>query len=361
MLAAPSSSGLGRRAFIPKIAGSIPAGVTFIGRTIDLKTIVLWFTVSFKKQKTKKDRRLLGEQLTKFFASNGWVFDEQSARVWISNKSKGAKESSIGRYIAQIRAFNSYCIERRYLAINFCQWIAKPPENKMLKPHLDLSHKLLLKAIQLGTQVGKGDRSRSIKSKMEGKAALMFMLFTSRRSGEMTKLLGSDININASIALYYAHLKGGNYLSFPIPENLITMMRARQNKDKVFEVTADATIEYLRRGLRKLNISEEILKEVNNHTLRKAFAKERYRNGDDPDKIAEAMADTIDVVRKYYLDRDLEKIKETVNNTREAKQNIPEELIIESIRASIRMYTKDDPRFNPLAAEEALDIKKLLH
>ena len=312
------------------------------------------------REKTKKDRRLLGEHLTKFFASNGWIFDEQSARVWIAGKSKNAKQASVRRYVAQIRAFNTYCIERHYLTENFCKWIIKPTENETLKLILDLNHQTLLKAIQLGTQVGRGDRSRSIKSKMEGKAALEFMLFTSRRSGEMSNLRGSDININASEALYTSNLKGGKCLEFPIPQNLIPMMRARQYKERVFEISPHATINYLRIGLRKLNVAERIVKEVNNHTLRKAFAKERYKNGDSIEKIAEAMADTIEVVKKYYLDRDLEKIKETVNNTREAKRNIPVDKIIESIRGSIRMYTNDDPRFNPLAAEEALDIKKLL-
>lgn len=252
---------------------------------------------------TKKDRRLLGENLTKFFKANDWIFDEQTARAWITAKSQGASPSSISRYTAQVRAFNNFCIERRYLTINFCQWIAKPPET--LKPHLDLSHEVLLQAIQVGTMPGKYDKARSLKIKQEGHDALEFMLFTSRRSGEMAKLQGSDINVNASEPTYFAQLKGGKYLDFPIPENLLQMMKERQDKKRVFEVSPRATITYLRNGLRKLGISEDIAGRADNHTLRKAFAKERYRNSDSVEEIADAMADTVEVVRKHYLGRDL--------------------------------------------------------
>ena len=318
------------------------------------------------REKTEKDRRLFGENLTLFFNGNGWMFNEQSARAWIESKTnhdeKGTvtNKSSFNRYVAQIRAFNKFCIDRKYLTLNFCQWISKYPEYETLKPIPDISHEVLLKAISLGTLKGKYDKLRSLRIKIEGEAALLFMLFTSRRSGEFVKLEGTDIKLAATEPKYFAHLKGGKYLDFPIPENLLEMMRKRQHKKKVFEVTPSTTIQYLRNGLRAQGVPEATIKLVDNHTLRKAFAKERYKNKESVDKIADTMDDTVEVVRKHYLGRDLEGMRNTVNNTKIAKESIEVSSIVKDIKSYIETITRNDSRFNPLAAEEALNIEKLL-
>lgn len=314
---------------------------------------------------TLKDRRLLCENLTSYFNSVNWVFNETTARGWVELKKKNStsidsrkKLASTRRYVAQIRAFNSWCVLRHYLTINFCQWINRPNEPETMKPHLNLSHDTLLQAIQLGVTTGKFDKARSKRIKKEGYDALMFMLFTSRRSGEMVALRGRDINIMDK--LYRVRLKGGRILDFPIPENLVSMLAARVHKDRAFEVTAATTIKYLRVGLTKIGIDNNVTTEVINHTLRKAFARERKRNGDSVEEIASAMADKVDVVLKYYLDRDLDNMKKTVDNTAQSKNNIPVTDKIKEIRQFIERVVSNDSRFNPLAAETALNVDKLL-
>ncbi len=316
-----------------------------------LKEVLLSYsTGDFNKtqlsNKSKKDRRLFCAGLEEFFKKEGWSFNEQTARKWVMSKHtrQDGSQASLGsqrRYVAQLRAFNNFCIQRGYLAVNFCQWIAKPSEALTIKEIPDLSDEIVFKAMILGTTQSKGDRSRSIFIKQESYDSMMFYRFTSRRSGEMASLRGKDIHTEAQDPYYEVTLKGGKRRKFPIPANLIEMMARRQKNKKAFYVTPITTIKHFRDGLRACGVDEEIVMQCNNHTFRKLFAKEKYRNGEDISKIADAMADTIETVKKYYLGEDLEAIKKTVNNSKYIKSGVPLSDLMNEIMEYLRVKTED--------------------
>lgn len=300
-------------------------------------------------EKSKKDRRLFCAGLEKFFNLTEWVFNEQIARKWLESKQtkkdgSQAKLSSQSRYIALLRAFNNFCIQRGVITINFCKWLAKPPEALTIKEIPDLSDEVVFEAMKRGTTPGKGDRSRSIRIKKDSYDAMLFYRFTSRRSGEMASLKGKDIHTEASYPYYEVIIKGGKRKKFPIPANLIEMMAQRQKNEKAFNVNPVTTIKHFREGLLACGVAEEIVMQCNNHTFRKLFAREKYRNGEDISKIADAMADTIETVKKYYLGEDLEAMKHTVNNSKYITHGIAiSDLMNEAIE-----YLKvkfEDPRF----------------
>jgi len=317
-----------------------------------LKEAVLSYsTGDFNKiqlsNKSKKDRRLFCDSLQRFFDHEGWVFTEQTARQWIESKKtkqngSQASLSSQRRYIAQLRAFTNFCIQRGYLMVNFCQWIAKPSEVLTIKEIPDLNDEIVFKAMKLGTTPNKGDRSRSVFIKKESYDAMMFYRFTSRRSGEMASLRGQDIHTEASNPYYEVTLKGGRRKKFPIPANLIEMMTRRQKNEKAFAVTPVTTIKHFRDGLRSSGVAEEVVMQCNNHTFRKLFAKEKYRNGEDISKIADAMADTIETVKKYYLGEDLEAMKRTVNNSKFIRNGIPMMDLMNEIMEYLKVKTEDE-------------------
>lgn len=306
------------------------------------------------QRKSLKDRQVFFSSVEKFLSIQNWIFSKETAESYISHRrstsnqyGKLPMESTIARYIAQLRSFNDYCIVRGYLKVNFCKWLIKAPESVILKPHVDLSMDVILKAIQLGTKPSKGDRSRSKFIKQESADAQLFMLTTSRRSGEMAKLTGSDIHMEAVRPYYIAIMKGGKRKQWPVPKNLMKMMAARQHKDKVFEVTPETTIKHFQEGLRKQGIPEDIIDQVNNHTFRKAFAKERRRRGEKIEDIADAMNDTIETVKKYYLAEDQETIERTVNNASYIREGIEMNSILADIAELVNIRTKD-PRFKQL-------------
>lgn len=299
------------------------------------------------RDKTKKDRRNFFTRLENFFVAKGWIFSEETANNFITLMSKrqdgtDSKKSSIARYIAQLRAFNSFCIEKGYLTNHFTKWIAKPPEEETLPKPVDIAHDVLLTAIFSGTTAGSGDRSISRDAKNESRAALLFELYTSRRSGEFVKLKGLDIHPEGSDPYYTVELKGGKQKNYPIPENLITMLEERRHKEKVFDVTPEKTIRHLRNGLLEQGISKEIVERVNNHTLRKAFAKEKNRNGEPIQRIASAMGDTVETIETYYLSDDLVAMRETVNNSKDIRPMLPIKKILDDVLRILHNYAGDD-------------------
>ncbi len=327
----------------------LPKDQQIVGESLK-EAVLLYSTGDFNKTqlsfKTKQDRRIFCAELEEFFEKEGWVFNEQSVRKWLQNKQtkkngSQAKLSSQSRYIAQLRAFNNFCVQRGYIAVNFCHWIAKPPESLTLKEIPDLSFDIVFKAMKLGTTPGKGDRSRSIFIKIESYEAMLFYLFTSRRSGEMASLLGKDIHTEAQDPYYVVRLKGGKVKKFPIPNNLVEMMYRRQKNKKAFSVTPVTTIKHFRDGLRACGVDEETVMLCNNHTFRKLFAKEKYRNGEDISKIADAMGDVIETVKKHYLGEDLEAIKRTVNNSKYISHGVPISDLMDEIMDFIKVKTED--------------------
>lgn len=333
----------------------------------DLREILsLYSTGDFNtirlSDKSKKDRRLFCAGLEEFFNLNEWIFNEQTARKWLESKQtkkdgSKAKLSSQNRYIAQMRAFNNFCIQRGVTTINFCKWLAKAPESLTIKEIPDLSDEIVFKAMKLGTTPGKGDMKRSAFIKQESYDAMMFYRFTSRRSGEMKSLKGKDIHTEASDPYYEVTLKGGKRKKFPIPNNLIDMLSLRQKNKRAFKVTPETTIKHFRDGLRLCGVAEEIVMQCNNHTFRKLFAREKYRNGEDISKIADAMADTIPTVKKYYLGEDMEAIKKTVNNSKFIKGGVP----ISDLMDEAMDYLKvkfEDSRFE--MGRIKIDEKKIL-
>ena len=215
------------------------------------EAVLSYSTGDFNKtelsEKSKKDRRLFCAGLEKFFEKEGWLFNDHTARQWIESK-KTKKDgsqtnlSSQRRYVAQLRAFNNFCVQRGYISTNFCQWIAKPSEVLTIKEIPDLSDEIVFKAMKLGTTPGKGDRARSIFIKQESYDAMMFYRFTAHRSGEMASLLGKDIHTEATDPYYIVRLKGGKRGKSPIPNNLLEMFARRQKKEKAFEVNPATTI-----------------------------------------------------------------------------------------------------------------------
>lgn len=309
-------------------------------------------------QKTKKNRRLFCEGMERYFDAHGWIWNEQASRNYINYKKnlvlhngKKPQANSVRNYIAVIRAFTEFLIKRGHLQKNFCQWIAKPKEEiKIIDPRL-LDVTILKQAIELGTRPTWTDR-RSVFTKAESFDALNFMLDTGRRKGEVLKLKGSDIHFEAENPFYIAVLKGGQRRQFPIPKSVVPILKKRRHKDKVFEVSGEAMIGHVRRGLKALHIEADVTADWVNHTFRKAFARERNRNGESIQRIAQSLANSVEVCERYYLGYDYTSIESTVNNSRTIQHGLALIDIFDEIEKFVRIKTEDNRVETPRAGWE---------
>lgn len=278
-----------------------------------------------------------------FLATVGWVFNEQTARAFIDHlktrkDSKPSSLKSLRTYNADLRAFNQWCIDQRYLTVHFCKWIPKPPEAETMPEPLTLSAEVIDKAIILGTTPGIYDNRKNLITKAESRTVLQFLRKTGRRRSEVFNLKGSDLYPDADVPCYFYTQKGGKRKSMPIPADLISEMRKRQHKDKVFDVTPDTTITHLRNGLLKQGIDVKIV----NHSLRKLFAIERNKNGETIYNIAKALGNTVKIVEQHYLSSEISDIADTVNNSMTIRNGLSTEKNIDTALKSLRNIFKGD-------------------
>lgn len=297
-----------------------------------------------KKQlraETLKKRKKFLLRFEKFLSTVDWVFNEQTARDFIDSMrtrkdGKPSALTSIKTYIGDLRAFNHWCIEQRYLSVNFCQWIPKPSDAETTPEPVLLRGEVIDNAILLGTTPGKFDNKKTRFIKNESRVALHFLRKTGRRRNEVFTLSGSDLHPDDVVPCYWYTQKGGKRTSRPIPADMIDEMRKRQQKEKVFEVTPETTIKHLRNGLRMQGIDERIV----NHTLRKLFAIERNNNGETIYDIAQALGNTVKIVERHYLSNDISKIADTVNNSMAIRNGLSIEKNIDTVMKSMRNIFK---------------------
>jgi len=254
--------------------------------------------------RSSEDRSLFLIDLKKWFDTTSWTFSDITARAYLNHRKKTKNQygklpeiTTINSYIKKIRAFNSFLVRQDYLTKNFCQLITKLKEPE--KPPVIYELKTIEKAIILGTRPGKGDNLRNVQIKKEGRVALLFMLRSPRRSGEIWKLKGSDINENGT---YDCVVKGGKRMNFPIPESQYEELMTRRHKKKVFEVWPETLAKYLRDGLRALGEAEEVIKGVRVHNIRKWVAVDKLNRGWSLKKVSQLLGhEKQTTTEKYYL------------------------------------------------------------
>jgi len=293
-----------------------------------------------KKQlraETLKKRKKFLLRFEKFLSTVNWVFNEQTARGFIDSMrtrkdGKPSALTSIKTYIGDLRAFNRWCIDQRYLSVHFTQWIPKPSEAETMPEPVLLRGDIIDKAIILGTTPGKYDNKRTRFIKNESRIVQQFLRKTGRRRSEVFTLRGSDLHPDDVVPSYWYTQKGGKRTSRPISADMIEEMRKRQLKEKVFEVTPETTIKHLRDGLKAQGIDEKIV----NHTLRKLFAIERNNNGETIYDIAQALGNTVKIVERHYLSNDISKIADTVNNSMAIRNGLSIERNIDTAMKSLR-------------------------
>ncbi len=193
-----------------------------------------------KKQlriETLKKRKKFLVRFEQFLETVDWTFNEKTAREFIDSlrtrkDGKPSAPTSIKTYIGDIRAFNRWCIEQRYLAVHFTQWIPKPPEAETMPEPFLLSGDVIDQAIILGTTPGKYDNKSTKFKKAESRIALQFIRKTGRRRSEVFNLRGVDLHPDNVDPCYWYTQKGGKRVIRPIPADMVAEMRTCKTQNK---------------------------------------------------------------------------------------------------------------------------------
>lgn len=200
---------------------------------------------------------------------------------------------------------------------------------------------LIEKAIILGTTPTQYDFGRSKAVKADSRLAIMFVLVTGRRRCEILRLRGQDLNLNDSPPTYWATLKGGRRQLFEIPpvKELLTGLRERQDREKVFQVTGEVMIKHLNDGLKQLGIN----KKMTIHDLRDIFALERLRKNEPAYKVSRLLGHTrLETTLKHYTPYIVTDYSSTLRNSSVIRHGLTIPEITDEIKKEVQMRTKDD-------------------
>lgn len=302
------------------------------------------FGVKTLRDESLKNRRKFIIRLENYL--NGKPFNENSARDFIqflkvTKTGKPAAPSAIATHVGKIRALGQFLVTQGYIEKNFCQNIPRPTKDQLQTPITPLAPEILLKAIKLGTTPTKYDRGRSRAVKADSRIALLFALHTGRRRSEILKLKGEDLNLDDKPPSYWATLKGGRRHMFEIPpvKMLLTGLRERQNREKVFQITGEVMIKHLNDGLRKMKVNKKVVV----HDLRDVFAIERLRNKEEAFRVGRLLGHKrLQTTLDHYVPYILTDYSETLRNSSIIRHGLSVSEIADNIRDEVQRKAKDD-------------------
>jgi integrase len=116
-------------------------------------------------------------------------------------------------------------------------------------PSIEVAREIML----LGTEPKKGDHKLHRKAKLERREAFEFMLITGIRVGELEKMKGSDLKLDAEVPSYYVRgevskSRKSALLPLSLKSEMLEMLRKRESKRKLFDVNKQRMNETLKRG-----------------------------------------------------------------------------------------------------------------
>jgi integrase/recombinase XerD len=252
------------------------------------------------------------------------------------------------------RAFTNFLYKRKYIKENFAQDLVKPRVPK--KDFNYISPETVEKIIEAGTEIGTGDRARSIYIKSETKLALRFLLRTGLRINELLQLKGMDLNLYDDPPTYFVNSKGGNRELLPLPKDMLEELLKRSERHRVFEVTKETCNDVLQRGAKKLGIKTEI----SNHSLRHIFASNLVKNKVPIQMVSRLMRhSSVTITDKTYSHLDATDLALILNNQRIVTRGLTSKQIFDNIIQALEVTgIRQDNRFNIqiMQSEELLQI-----
>lgn len=220
--------------------------------------------------KTIKNRRNSLQRFFKFVKGSKFNLDICESYLLHLSK-KGLQNSSIAQEQRIIKALVRWLFNKGHIENNFCSdWTLTKVRKKAEPPvPIELAEKIII----AGTKPGKGDNARNRWLKKEARDALMFIVYTGLRVGEVVKLRGKDVFISSKQLRVKG--KSGNEELVPIIDVLLPMLKKRTENDRLYRITPSHLNTCLKRGCKKENVNQV----VTAHGLRHSFSVSLLNNG----------------------------------------------------------------------------------
>lgn len=212
-----------------------------------------------------RNKKQMLYQYAAFAGEEGYSL-ELVKKFFFSFSERHLKRNTIRTAVRLLTTFTKYLFKKKFLESDFSDQFVMPRE-EFKEFHL-LSIEMTEKAIFAGTKPGRGDNSRNRNIKLnECRPGLQFILRTGLRNFELRNIKGSDLELDGETPRVRIHSKGGRSEYIPVPMDMLEFLRLRQNRDRVFCVSAELLNTAIKRGCTKLGVHT-----INVHDLRHTFA-----------------------------------------------------------------------------------------
>jgi len=257
---------------------------------------------------------------------DGQSFTRETVTKWIQTLQ--VKASTKDLYIRIIRSFITYCYDEDLFEKNWGRRIITPRLHKRM---LDfVSEQVAWDIIMAGTEPGSKEDKRCRDAKLETRLALLFILFSGCRVGEVQKLRGSDLRLDAEEPFFYVQSKGQDFERQPAPQSMLSVLRQRQGREKVFNFSVRTANKALRGGSKKLKI--ENTDPTTCKSLRAIFSLTRLGKERPLHKVSRALRHkSVKTTDKYYSQYLLKDIADVVNDSNVAKPKKTKEQVLDEI------------------------------
>jgi len=287
-----------------------------------------------KSIQNKKD--ILGK-LIPFLNGKPLIFETCREYAFYMYKNGWSAPNSRVNIIKNLRAFVNFLYERSYISENFSKKLIKP---KVIRPPLRLPSEIdTERCIIAGTEPGVGDNERNKRIKAETRLCLQFILRTGLRISEALNLKGQDFTPYDDQPAFQVRSKGGKISLLPIPADMISEMKLRMRKQRVFETTEKTCNKNLKDGMKKLDIKIPLTC----HKLRDIYSLSRLRRGNSLQLVSRTLRhSSVAITDKFYSDYVLDDLVSTINDSPLIKHALPtDQLISKAIEAFQKVIGSD--------------------
>jgi integrase len=274
---------------------------------------------------------------------NGRDFTEETANEYLDAVDQRCSVRTLHWETINLRAFSNY-IEKKGYGVSFANKLEKPELKG--KRIIEIDAVIAEQIIIEGTTPAKcrpkvsGDNKMHRFRKNEARQCLLFMLRTGLRISEALSLSGDCLSLNDNPPSYWVTRKGGEDKKLPLPTDMLTELRKRKKKAKLFECSQGLCNVALKRGAKKLGVAEH----VTCHSLRHVFATNLLVQKQPIHHVSELLShSSVDMTARVYAHLNTGHLSEVLNASRIVRHGLTAAQIFEEIEKDVK--NRIDDRF----------------
>lgn len=313
----------------------------------ELKKLISEFLEVHCPNRLHQSPRTVGNKRDTFRKFLKWLgdkeFNKDNLQEFVDFLDTYMQPQSRNTQLRYIKSFIRFLIDQKELEIN---WASKVKYAKETQKKIELVSPLVMEKIIIeGCRPGPTDNSYNARQKKEMELAMRFDLRTGLRRKELLGMRGSDLELDNNPPIFYVKGKGGNIEPAVLPKDMVSALRDRITRDRVFRTAGSGCNRAIKRGMKKLGI---VGKNLTLHSIRHIFATALLQKGVSLQVVSRLLRhSSVDITDKIYTHYNLQDLAVVINTKQELVRLSAsvDEVFDDIVYAMNNTGIDNDPRF----------------